>query len=107
MQKQDIYLEILRISLPVIRNILSKRIVIGKDRYEAYELSELIHNFHLLFLEEKFGEQDFWFLNNHARLFHERASTIYNYEKIVGLLKELFKIVPEELKNELEWRGPD
>ena len=104
--KQAIYREILRITLPHIRNRCSadwlSRV---QDRGLAYD-SELIHNIWPTLFEPDFQKHDLWFLNHHCRSYAEgearTASLIY--WQIMPLIKELFTLIPHELRSELEWQ---
>ena len=60
-------------------------------------------------LEQKFADRDIWFLNHQARLFLMDADPKHTacYHHQLGLIRELFALVPERLQNKLTWRGPD
>jgi hypothetical protein len=59
-------------------------------------------------LTPEFSEHDLWFLNNQARDYFENCSDDIspNYIQHIEYIKELFKIVPENLRPKLVWRGP-
>ncbi|UTN95540.1 hypothetical protein [Serratia plymuthica] len=108
MKKNDVYLEILQVALPHIRNGTTWRLFYRiKDRSCFYE-SQLIHSFYILLASEDFNESDMWFLNHHARSYYEECdsskSMLYNAQ--VKSISKLFLLVPENLKDTLEWRGP-
>ena len=81
--KQEIYKEILRITLPHIRNHCSlgwfSRI---RGRGLAHD-SQLIHNIWPILFEPRFQEHDLWFLNHHCRSYAEgkarTSSLIYGH----------------------------
>ena len=104
--KQTIYQEILRITLPHIRNHCAagwlSRI---QDRGLAHD-SELIHNIWPTLFEPDFQKHDLWFLNHQCRSYAEgRARTAsLIYSQIMPLIVELFTIIPQELRSELQWQ---
>ena len=107
-RKQDIYIELLQLGLPHIRNVSSgswwKRL---RDR-SAYHESELVHNLPSLLNDPDFGISDICFLNTQAFLYckdcNPNLSPLYNHH--VSLFRELFKLVPGQLRDELKWEGP-
>ena len=105
-KKQEIYANLLRLSLPTVRNSLSHQIIYGNKRKRAYYLCQLVHDLYSSILEESFVEHDFGFLNIHARNYCERAVDTPEYESIKSLLQELFNIVPDNMRCKLEWKGP-
>ncbi len=105
-EKQKLYAELLRLSAPTIRNLLTRSLLFGRARLEAYELSQLTHDLYVSILDEGFTDHDFWILNVHARSYFERASKTCSYEVINQVIRDLFAEVPENLKNKLEWDGP-
>jgi hypothetical protein len=106
-KKQEIYLELLRMTLPHIRGTLSRSVIWGKPRHEAYELSELVHNIYTSILDEEFVAHDIWILNVQAKSYFDRAVGTTSYDGICALLCELFEAVPEGLRTQLEWNGPN
>ncbi|MDH5656090.1 MAG: zinc ABC transporter substrate-binding protein [Spirochaetia bacterium] len=104
--KSEIYTELLKAALPVIRNVLTRRIVFGKLRIEAYELSQLVHSLPVTILDEQFDDHDIWFLNEHARDYCQSAQNTGTFTSVRDLLMDLFAIVPDEQKSKLEWEGP-
>lgn len=58
--------------------------------------------------EPSFTEHDIWFLNNQAKTYCEECSPekSYLYVEQVKRIKELFDIVPDELRSKLKWNGP-
>lgn len=105
-KKQEIYKELLRQTLPMTRNVLSSRIVFGRSRKDALELSQLTHNLYVSILEEGFVDHDIWFLNVQARSYCETAKGSSAYLAVIDLIHQLFNEVPENLRYKLEWNGP-
>lgn len=105
-RKQELYLDLLRLSAPIVRNILSKRFVFGRSRHEAYELSQLTHDLRVSIFEEDFIDHDFWILNVHAKSYFECAQNTASYALVSEILRELFLEVPFHLRHKLKWEGP-
>ena len=104
--KQKLYTELLRLSGPTTRNVLTRSLVFGRVRLEAYELSQLTHDLYISILDEEFTDHDFWILNVHAKSYFERAKKTFSYDIINRVVRELFLEVPDSLKHKLEWNGP-
>lgn len=109
MTKNRIYLEMLRLTLLHLRTLSSEKIIRKiKDRSAVYE-TELIHSFYHLLLNEEFESKDIYFLNWHCRYYYENCnqsiSMLYNSQ--IENIAKLFSIVPEHLKSELKWKGPE
>ncbi len=108
MSKNEIYVGMLAVALPYIRNIQS---LDGKDKgndVSCYFEAELIHNLTHTLLIAQFTEHDIWFLNHQSKYYYDNCNEDIspNYNKHIEYIRELFKLVPEELKNKLEWTGP-
>ncbi|MFP1776457.1 zinc ABC transporter substrate-binding protein [Lonsdalea quercina] len=108
MKKNEIYVNMLSLSLPYIRNIqsLDKKDK-GRD-ISCYFEAELVHNLMHTLLVSEFVEHDIWFLNNQAKYYIEKCSEDIspNYNQHIEYIKSLFKMVPDSLKSELLWKGP-
>jgi hypothetical protein len=108
-RKQIVYREMLSWTLPHLRNISTwswwRRL---RDQSAYYE-AELIHNLPVSMFEPDFVEHDIWFLNVQARAYYEQCSEQISplYLQQVALLRELFSLVPAELRPKLKWSGPD
>jgi hypothetical protein len=106
--KQIVYQEILRQTLPVLRNISTlhwwSRL---RDRSAYYE-AQLVHNLPVCLLEPEFAEVDIWFLNHHARFYCRECSAELSciYPGQVERIRKLFTLVPEPMRSKLEWQGP-
>ncbi|MDC9588790.1 zinc ABC transporter substrate-binding protein [Xenorhabdus sp. XENO-10] len=82
-----IYIETLSFALPYIRNVQA----LGLIRKETEICNKNIH-----------------FLNNQARYYLENANDkmCSNYHFHKERIKMLFKLVPDEMKQKLQWQGP-
>lgn len=108
MKKNDIYIRMLSLSLPYIRNIQSlDNKVKGRDM-SCYFEAELVHNLMHTLLIPDFVEHDLWFLNNQAKYYFEMCNDEIspNYAQHIKYIKLLFELIPGELKNKLLWHGP-
>ena len=68
----------------------------------------MIRNLAVVILEPGFAEHDIWFLNNQARWYLENAEPQFgHYSPNVASVRELFELVPEDLRPKLKWPGPE
>lgn len=106
-RKQDIYIELLQFVLPHLRNAAESRWGKGVDDQSAALEAELVHELPTLLCPE-FTIRDVCFLNVQASIYCERCnpqiSSLYNHH--LPLFRELFALVPAELRHELNWAGP-
>ena len=58
-------------------------------------------------LDEEFREHDLHILNHQAKWYYENAPQDYMYKIIIPIIKELFDIVPLDLKYKLIWSKPN
>lgn len=107
-KKQELYLDILGFILPSMRNLYTwkRRWVIWKAGNFLSEL-ELVHNLPRLLINPEFEDRDIHWLNSQAKQFvsdcpKQRAY----YSGVCSDIKELFALVPNSLRNELRWDGP-
>ncbi|MDF7666469.1 hypothetical protein PT273_01155 [Orbaceae bacterium ESL0727] len=109
MDKREIYLRMITSVLQYIRYIqsLDKKIK-GKDISCYYE-ANLVHNLCYSVLNPDFEAHDIHFLNYQARNYIEdcNENISLNYNQHVKYIKELFKLVPLELRSQLLWSGPE
>jgi len=105
-KKQEIYTELMRLTMPMVRNTLSFTFIYGKQRRSALAIAELTHNLYVSILNEEFENHDLHILNHQARWYYENAPRDYMYNGIILLIKELFDILPMNLRNKLDWPGP-
>lgn len=108
MNKNDIYVKMLSLSLPYIRSIQSlDKEEKGRDMSCYYE-AELVHNLMYSLLVAEFTEHDLWFLNNQAKYYFEECSEEIspNYNQQISYIRELFAMVPDSLSSKLFWTGP-
>jgi hypothetical protein len=108
-RKQEIYRELLQFGLPWLRGVRSLRWWQSTRRQAFYEKAEFLHNLYVSILEPEFEHHDIWFLNHQARLFLMDADPKHTacYYHHLGLIRELFTLVPVGLKGKLAWQGPD
>jgi hypothetical protein len=108
-RKQEIYREFLQFGLPSLRGVRYVRWWQRARRHALYVEAEFLHNLYVTILEPEFLNHDIWFLNHQARWFlthaDPRHTATYHHHR--GLIGELFTLVPERLRDDLEWPGPD
>lgn len=108
-QKQIIYQAMLRRVLPHLRNVSTwswwRRL---RDRSTYFE-AQLIHNIWPSLWDPDFVDHDVWFLNYEASLYCRECNPQLSplYPEQVTLIRELFNLVPPELRSKLLWNGPD
>lgn len=116
-RKQEIYREILSRALPGARNCLSRfrevrplRLMWPREQRvwrQAYQVAEFVHSIYFLILDEEFTRHDIHFLNFNARWFFERADKHSCFHPLFALyIQELFAEVPEAMRSQLDWPGP-
>jgi len=73
-----------------------------------YPDAELVHNLHRLLLFRSSRNTTVYWLNSQARIYIERGGNKYIgfFEEMERLIAELFTLVPESLKDWLQWSGP-
>lgn len=107
-KKNEIYVKMLSLTLPYIRCIqtLGKKEK-GKDISCFFE-AELVHNLTHTLLVSEFTDHDIWFLNHQAKYYYINCNSNIspNYSEQIKYIKELFRLVPQNLKVNLEWEGP-
>ncbi len=104
--KQEVYRELLRSALPYIRNQESLPFWRRWRDKTVYEEVELIHNLWPSLFEPEFAEHDLWFLNVQAQSYCQKARFSPLYVPHVALIRELFALVPDSLRSQLQWHGP-
>ena len=73
----------------------------------SYEVAQFLHNVPPIADNEEFGENDLRFLNVGARRYFERMPPrSYGYSYFFWTVKQLFDLVPESMRDRLEWGGP-
>jgi hypothetical protein len=77
-----------------------------KSRRWIHEEAQLVHNLWASFADPGFEAHDFWFLNVQARGYVERGNCSPIYQMQVSRLRDLFALVPVDLRFELNWAGP-
>ncbi len=106
--KQKEYQEILKKILPWLRNVSTWGWYQKCRDKSCYYDAELVHNLPISLWEEDFVDHDIWFLNHQARIYYEECNTQLspNYESIVECISNLFDMIPEDKKQQIEWDGP-
>jgi len=108
MSKLEIYVKMFELILPYVRSIQSQNAGAKSRDLSCFFETELIHNLPKSLLDENITEHDVWFLNNQARYYYQNCNDEIspNYNQNIKYVKELFKIIPDELKPKLLWQGP-
>ena len=108
-RKQELYLDIMEKLLPAVRNVQTHSAWQRFKYGPLYLETELVHNLPRRLLTPEFTEQDVHWLNSQGRMYVLRGRAGKNefYESIVADIGELFKLVPEQLKSHLIWKGPE
>ncbi|HCR56652.1 MAG TPA: hypothetical protein DIW62_02745 [Raoultella sp.] len=108
MKKNDVYFDILQGALLQIRSVSSHGVFVKARDKSIYYESQLIHDFYQLLRTEDFNGGDIWFLNVHARWYYEncdkKKSFLYDHQ--LKRISTLFSLVPEKMKEQLQWEGP-
>lgn len=116
-RKQEIYQDLLGWGLPLLRNALSRtnhlswwNFAFGGRREIrfSYKVAEFLHNLPVSILDEEFTDHDLWLLNVQARSFCQYASAepLLDFQYVFGLLDELIRLVPADMRSQLQWAGP-
>lgn len=118
-RKQELYLMLLAQGIVFIRNEQSHirfaswwRVMPRRWRKtgrQCYEVAQLLHHLPHRLREEGFTDNDFWFLNGPVRAFFQRAEpkTSSLYGLFLSPVRQLFALVPENLRSHFEWSGPE
>ena len=108
-KKQELYIHLASFTLASMRNLHTwrNRWLIWKYGNFLPEL-ELVHNLHHLLVNPDFEVYDIYWLNTQAKQFVQNCSKERNYYHLVcNDIKELIALVPDNLKAELRWQGPE
>ncbi|TKY80345.1 hypothetical protein EDI29_21570 [Pectobacterium polonicum] len=108
MKKNEIYIDILQVTLPHLRMVAQSSFLRKiRDRSAVYE-TQLIHGFYILLSHEEFKNDDIYFLNHHCRYYYENCNSKISmlYNDHLKSFSDLFSIVPDNLRENLEWEGP-
>jgi len=106
-RKQEIYTELLFWALPAIRNTQSGSALQKALDKSSYQEAEFVHTLQHSILEPEFVDNDIHFLNFQARNYFENGKCSNPYQAQITLVNELFNLVPENLRGELLWQGPN
>ena len=98
----------LMLTLPHLRNISGCSALTKVLEKSSYYETELIHNLASSIFEPDFVEHDIWFLNHQAKTYCRECSEkkSHLYQQQVQSIRELFALVPETMKDQLDWAGP-
>ncbi|MEQ9888607.1 zinc ABC transporter substrate-binding protein [Pectobacterium zantedeschiae] len=105
LKKNEIYVKMLLLSIPYIRNRQKSK---KSSDLSCYHEAELVHNLAYTILTPDFEDHDIYFLNNQARYYIENCSDDISiaYSGQKELISSLFEMVPQEMKSKLLWEGP-
>lgn len=108
MKKNEIYINMLSLSLPYIRNVQTWSEREKGRNVSCYFEADLVHNLTHTLLIPEFTDHDIWFLNYQAKSYFENCNDEIspNYSQQIEYIKRLFAMVPETLKPQLLWVGP-
>ena len=118
-RKQELYRVLLKKGILIIRIQQSQltfhpwwRVAPWKTHklaWAGYNVAQFLHQVPQLMAHEEFTKGDLWFLNNHARSFFAKVvpKTSFLYTDFLSPTKQLFCLVPENMREELEWLGPE
>ena len=106
-RKQEVYVEIMDVILPYMRNIQRDNLIRRIAHGTFYPELELVHNLGRGLLNEAWTQHDVRWINTQARIYIERGNkTLPFYPKVCSCIIELVDMVPEDLKYLLNWCGP-
>ncbi len=106
--KQEIYCRLLGWGLSRVRNDEYTN-NFTPERHRALILeAELLHNLCDSICEPGFVDHDLYFLNVQAQIYCERANPSFcpGFKFNREAIRELFQLVPSELRPLLKWNGP-
>ncbi|MBA0219117.1 zinc ABC transporter substrate-binding protein [Pectobacterium brasiliense] len=105
LKKNEIYIKMLLLYIPYIRNMQQHK---KSSDLSCYYEAELVHNLAYTILTPNFEDHDIYFLNNQARYYIENCSDDISiaYSGQKELISSLFEMVPQEMKSKLLWEGP-
>jgi hypothetical protein len=71
-------------------------------------VAQFLHNVPALVASPEFSSHDFWWMNVHARTFFENDALPGTdlWHAFFSPTRQLFDLVPEELRHQLKWDGP-
>lgn len=106
--KQEIYISMFNTILLHIRNIQQLGLLRRGMDLSCYYNSELIHNLIHSIHQEKFVEHDIIFLNYQTRWYIQNCNSKISsiYLQNLEYIRQLFSLVPDEMKPDLIWDGP-
>jgi hypothetical protein len=105
-EKQLLYLRLLDIILPYIRNMETRSLWNRLTFRSLYEEAELVHNISRCIRNRDFSHEDIYWLNIQAKNYCEYATKRPLHGIVVGIVNEIIGLIPPELRKDLEWSGP-
>jgi len=106
-QKTMAYVDLLSEVLPYVRNVETWSVWRRLRRGGAYAEAELVHNVPRCLVEPDFGKEDMWWLNRQARNYLQGKTRHALHYVVAAAVRKLFALVPSELRDQLEWEGPN
>ncbi|WP_017345887.1 hypothetical protein [Pantoea sp. A4] len=108
MNRIDIYIKMLGLALPYIRNVQSHGFIVKSRDKSCYYEADLLHSVVNSLKEVEISSWDIYFLNIQARYYIENANGICpNYLAHKGCIISLFNLIPDPMKKDLEWDCPE
>jgi hypothetical protein len=108
--KQHLYQRML-MKVTDYRGLASLEVLTTEDKEWLKELAfqaDLLHGIPWGVTHPDFRQEDFDFLNRHARYYISAApKNGSNYRFFKLMIHQLFELVPQEAKSQLQWSGPD
>ena len=105
-EKQKLYLDILEKVLPYLRNLQTHGFWRRLEYGNFYAELELVHNLPRLLICPEFQAYDVYWLNTQARIFITKGRRdLAFHEAVCKDIKQLFALVPDELRDKLTWRA--
>jgi hypothetical protein len=102
--KQRVYQELLAFTLPMLRN--RETLPWWRRMRSWYGEAELVHNLYDKIVDPDFSPNDIYFLNCQARNYMESGKSSPLYSNHVRRIRKLFVLVPDDLRDMLDWKGP-
>ena len=114
-RKQELYIMLIKAGFVFIRNQQSLclnpwwRVPPWRWRKRgrgSYLVAQFLHNIPDLVFESEFSKRDIRFLNSAKAFFEQAEPSSFMYGTFFSPVRQIFNLVPENLKNQLSWAGP-